>query len=150
MFYLSALIVFLLDQGIKFAVSTRMLPNHSIPVIKNVLHLTYVQNRGAAFGLFYGKQWFLISVGIVLIATICYYYFSSARSAWMKLALGVLVGGSLGNMFDRIARHYVVDFIDFRVFPVFNLADTMINVGVFLIILNLLFSREEEHASRPV
>ena len=151
MFYLSALIVFFLDQAVKLAVVSKMFPNQSVPLIKDVLHLTYVRNTGAAFGLFYGKQFLLIPVGIVLMAVIFgYYYFSSARRDWSRIPLGLLIGGSLGNTFDRIFRHFVVDYIDFRVFPVFNLADAMINLGVFLILVKFIFMKEnDKNASHP-
>ncbi|MFA4967343.1 MAG: signal peptidase II [Candidatus Margulisiibacteriota bacterium] len=146
MFYLTSIIVFFLDQLIKRMVAVTMAPNQTIPLIKNVLHLTYVQNQGAAFGMFWGLRALLVLVGIIIIAFIIYFYHRAERSLWMSLALGCLVGGSLGNLVDRIFRHYVVDFIDFRFWPVFNLADIMINTGVFLVIILLLFNKEGGNA----
>jgi len=140
MFYLSAVIVFILDQITKQVVAITMRPAQTIGLV------TYVQNRGAAFGIFYGKLWFLIPAGIILIILMIYYYFRSQKSYWMQIPLGLIIGGSLGNIFDRIFRRYVVDFIDFRIWPVFNLADTAINIGVFLIIMRLLFRKEKENA----
>lgn len=147
MLYLTAAVVLLLDQLTKYLVLSRMGPNQTIPLIKNILHLTYVQNQGAAFGLFWGWRSLLVFIGIIIIALVIYYYHKSQRSLWMSLALGCLVGGSIGNIIDRVFRHYVVDFIDFRFWPVFNLADTMINVGIFLVIILLLFDKEGKNAS---
>jgi signal peptidase II len=152
MFYLAALIIFILDQTTKQIIAITMRPSQTIPLIKNILHLTYVQNRGAAFGLFYGKLWFLITTGIILTILMIYYYFRSQKSYWMQIPLGFIVGGSLGNISDRIFRRYVVDFIDFRIpygpygWPVFNFADTIINIGVFLIVIRLMFYKEKEDA----
>jgi signal peptidase II len=140
MFYLAALIIFILDQITKYIIAITMRPGQTIPILKNILHLTYVQNRGAAFGLFYGKLWFLIPAGMILVILMLYYYFRSQKSYWMQIPLGLIIGGSLGNISDRIFRQYVVDFIDFRFWPVFNLADTMINIGVFLIVIRLITS----------
>ena len=147
MFYFISLIIFILDEATKQVIAVTMKPSQTIPLLKNILHLTYVQNRGAAFGLFYGKHWILIPAGIALITVLFYYYFRYRESNWIRMPLGLIIGGSLGNIFDRIFRHYVVDFIDFRFWPVFNLADIMINIGVFLIVLRLMLSKEKENAS---
>jgi len=143
MFYISAATVFIFDQIIKYIVIKTMAPSQSIPLIKNLLHLTYVQNKGAAFGLFWGWQSVLILIGIALISFMVYYYFRSAKSFWLSISLGFIVGGSAGNLIDRILRHYVIDFIDLRFWPVFNLADTMINIGIYIIVIMLLLFDKE-------
>ncbi len=150
MFYLAAFLTLIFDQFTKYLIAIKMFPGQSIPIIKNVLHLTYVQNKGAAFGLLYGKQEFLIIVGAILILLLFYFYFKLEMGGWIQLPLGFIIGGSFGNIIDRIFRHYVVDFIDFRFWPVFNIADTMINVGVFLTILYLIFNKEKKHASNSI
>ena len=153
MFYITSMIVFFLDQLIKYIVTIAMTPNQTVPLIKNILHLTYVQNQGAAFGLFWGWRSILILIGIALVAFMIYFYSRSEKSFWLSISLGSIVGGSLGNLFDRIFRHYVVDIIDLRFpygpygWPVFNLADTMINAGIFLLIVMLLFNKEGKNAS---
>ncbi len=149
MFYLTAIMVFITDQLTKFLVVRFFTPNQSIPLIGNFIHLTYVQNQGAAFGILYGKQSFLVYTGIALIVLIMYFYYKTSSSPIMKTALGLVIGGSLGNIFDRIVRHYVVDFIDFRVWPVFNIADMMIDIGVALLIYLLIFKSEGKDASDP-
>ena len=143
MFYLTAIVIFFLDQLTKQIIAINMKAGQTIGL------LTYVQNRGAAFGLFYGKLWFLIPVSILLVILMMYYYYREQKSEWLKIPLGLIIGGSLGNIFDRIFRGYVVDFIDFKFWPVFNLADTMINIGVFLIILKMIFHKEKKDVSRP-
>lgn len=118
-----------------------MVPWETIPVIRDIFHFTYVQNRGAAFSMWQG-QWIIligfplaaISAGFVLI------YFK--RNKWDKLMLtsiACICGGGLGNLIDRIMLGYVVDMFDFRVFPVFNIADIFICVGCGLMILDVLF-----------
>lgn len=142
-FTLIAFAVFISDQIIKRVVAGAMAPNQSIPLIKNILHLTYVQNRGAAFGIFWGKTWFLLFVGAVVIAAIIYFHERIKFNDMLQVPLALLLGGSLGNLSDRFIFHYVVDYIDFRVWPVFNLADIFINMGVFLIIITLFIERKE-------
>ena len=143
-FWITSLVVFVLDQIIKYFIARTMLPGQSIPLIKNILHLTYVQNRGAAFGLFYGQQAFLLIVNLIVMGIILYFHRSLRKQSLLQIPLGFILGGSLGNVFDRIFRHYVVDLIDIRVWPVFNLADSMINIGVFLIIIKLIFFNSKE------
>ncbi|HTY13783.1 MAG TPA: signal peptidase II [Candidatus Omnitrophota bacterium] len=150
MFFVTAALVLLLDQFTKFLTARLLIPGQSVPLVNGILNLTYVQNRGAAFGLFSGSRAFLIYAGIALIVLVLYLYFKTATTLPMKLGLGMVIGGSLGNIIDRILRHYVVDFIDFRVWPVFNVADTMLNIGVVLLIYILVFKPEKKNASDPV
>ena len=147
MFYLSAIIIMILDQLIKYFISAHFLPGQSVPIIGNVLHLTYVQNRGAAFGILSGFETFLLIIGIVAVAIIFYFHSSFKARDFVQLPLGLILGGSFGNIIDRFLRHYVVDYIDFRVWPVFNLADVMINVGVALLMWYWFFSGEDKNAS---
>ncbi|KAF0133865.1 MAG: lipoprotein signal peptidase [Candidatus Saganbacteria bacterium] len=143
MFYLSAALIFILDQLTKYVIVKNFLPNQSMPIIRNILHLTYVQNRGAAFGIFNSQRSFLLVVGVLLIGVLFYFHLRVKRINFAQVPLGLVLGGAAGNILDRLVRHYVVDFIDFRVWPVFNIADIMINVGVFLIILMMFFKKED-------
>jgi len=149
MFYLASALVFLLDQLSKLWVAIAYQPGQSLPLIRKILHLTYVQNRGASFGLFQGQRGFLLLVGLAVIGLVFYFHLKIKSRGFLQIPLGLIWGGSLGNLCDRLLRHYVVDFIDFRFWPVFNLADTMINIGVFLIILNMVFIKEGKNASDP-
>ena len=112
--FLSICIV-VLDQVVKFLVAHEMFPGMSIPVIQDVFHITFVLNPGAAFGILAHQRSFFI-VGTAL-----------------------LLGGALGNLIDRVRFGHVIDFFDFRIWPVFNIADIAIVVGVAAIIYAILF-----------
>ena len=146
-FFLIVFFVLIFDQGLKFLVKTLMNPGQSIPLIKNVLHLTFVQNKGAAFGLFYGKGWLLLIIGAIVIATIIYFHFKLSSKSFYQMPLALILGGSLGNFLDRLFLGHVVDYIDFRIWPVFNLADIMINLGVALLIFKMVFLKEQKDVS---
>ncbi|MBI5699389.1 signal peptidase II [Candidatus Saganbacteria bacterium] len=136
LFWAGALAVFALDQITKYLVHLRLTPNQSWWLF------TYVQNRGAAFGLFQGKRFFFVVAGALVIALIFYFHSKFKSSDLLQLPLGLMLGGSAGNLIDRLARRYVVDFIDFRFWPVFNVADTGLNIGVGLLILIFLLKKE--------
>ena len=136
LFWAGALLVLALDQVTKFLVHLTMSPNRSFGLI------TYVQNRGAAFGLFQGTQVFLVIAGLLVILLVYYFHLKFKSGDLLQIPLGMILGGSLGNLLDRVFRHYVVDFIDFRFWPVFNIADTCLNIGVGWLILILLFKKE--------
>lgn len=142
LFFLIASSIFILDQMIKVIVKNSMCVNQSIPLVDNILHLTFVQNKGAAFGILSNMGWFLIIVGVLVICGIIYFHEKIKYNDSFQIPLAFLLGGSLGNMYDRISRSYIIDYIDFRVWPVFNLADIMINVGVFLIIVRLFMEKK--------
>ncbi|MBU0687310.1 MAG: signal peptidase II [Candidatus Margulisbacteria bacterium] len=147
-FYFSALLIFLLDQIAKRLVVWQMFPNQSIPLIKNILHLTYVQNTGAAFGILKGSNVFLLGAGIVVLAVVFFFHLKlSPADQLYQIVLGFIFGGSIGNLLDRLTRGFVVDFIDFRFWPVFNFADTFINIGIFILILMLLFRKDKKNVS---
>ena len=140
-YYLIAAAVIVFDRVVKKLVVSNMVPWETIPVIEDIFHFTYVQNRGAAFSMWQG-QWIIligfplaaIAVGLILIHL--------KRNKWDKLMLTSVAmncGGGLGNLIDRIMLGYVVDLFDFRVFPVFNIADIFICVGCGLMILDVLF-----------
>jgi len=146
LFYVLALVVLVIDQVIKYFIHSSMYLGQSIPLLNGFVQLTYVRNTGAAFSLFLGFSPYLIVVGIAAVAAIIYFHFRSAKKDYyLQTALAFILGGSLGNLLDRILRSYVVDYIDFKFFPVFNLADIMINIGVLLIIIRLI--KEEQDVS---
>lgn len=120
-----------------------------ILVWENVFHLTYIQNRGAAFGMLQGKQWLLIPVTIlVLIGMIVYFKKvpSTKAGTWAKVSLVLIISGAIGNLIDRILLSYVRDFLYFRLidFPVFNIADTFVVIGVGILLLVILFGDIEK------
>ena len=137
-----SIILLLLDQISKVLVIRLMNVNHSIELIKNFFYLTYTHNTGAAFSILTGKRIFLILIAIVILIVIFNYLRKNKVEVKLdKLAFSLVIGGSLGNLIDRIVRGYVVDFLDVKIFgynfPVFNLADTFIVVGVFLLLISL-------------
>ena len=133
-----------LDQITKFIVRTSFALYESHPLIKNVFHLTYIQNTGIAWGMFKnGRTIFLILTILVLLICACFYEKipESKRFTPIRVCLVVLVSGAIGNMIDRISLHYVVDFFDFRLihFPVFNVADIYVVVSMIVLILLCAF-----------
>jgi signal peptidase II len=125
------------DQFSKFFVASWLGENGSYTVINNFLYLRYVANPGAAFGMLPYRTAFLVSVTLLVMAVIIYYYRTLPPGfAMMRFAMALQLGGALGNLIDRVRTSYVIDFIDFQVFPpVFNLADTAIVCGVILFLV---------------
>jgi signal peptidase II len=121
-----------------------------IPALAEVFQLTYTRNTGAAFGLFQGGSNFFLVFAVLASGVILYFYRQLRGDQWaVRLALGLQLGGALGNAIDRVTRGYVVDFLHVFYeplgfnYPVFNLADSAIVVGVLLL---LLFLREDKKA----
>ncbi|MGB3933972.1 MAG: signal peptidase II [bacterium] len=142
--YLIGLLVLFFDQLTKFWVQNSMLPRDSIPLIPGVFHLTYVQNTGAAFGFLRGKTLFFIVVAVLVLGFIIFLAPRLSREKpLLGLVFGLLLGGALGNLIDRIRFGYVIDFLDFRVWPVFNIADMGIVVGVCFLIWEIWFRTPE-------
>lgn len=115
-------------------------------VIKDFFYLTYLENRGAAFGILQNFRWFFIIITIIALA-IMIGYFIKSDNIFLRLALSILIAGAIGNFIDRLFRGYVVDFLDFYLFgydfPVFNVADICVNVGVFLLVIYIIFIYKE-------
>jgi len=136
-------IILLIDQATKCLVGMGLPPYRSVPIIKGILHLTYIRNTGAAFGLFAGQRIPLIIIGIIVSAIVVYFHFrASPKNYFIQGPLALILGGSLGNLADRIFRSYVVDFIDFRFWPAFNIADVTVNLGIVLLIVRLVMRKE--------
>lgn len=130
-----------LDQLFKFLAITFLAHKDTLPLIQNVLHLTYLENDGAAFGLFSGKQWILILVTVILVAAALYLLIArKIRAPFLMYSVALIVAGGLGNLIDRVFRGYVVDYIDVRLigFAVFNLADCCVVIGTILALIYLL------------
>jgi signal peptidase II len=133
-FFLAVFLVLAADQGSKYLVRLLLGPEQSLPLIPKVLHLTYVHNPGAAFGLFAYQKSFFITINMAVVVIIQFGYGRLARAEKrMRFGLVLQLGGALGNLLDRLRFGYVVDFIDLRVWPVFNLADIAIVTGVALL-----------------
>lgn len=135
-------IIFLIDQISKVLIIKSFRVRASLPIIKDFFYLTYTHNTGAAFSILTGRRLFLIITTFIVIMFIIYYLMKNKITSKLELvSFSLIIGGSLGNLFDRIIRGYVVDFLDFRIFsynfPIFNLADTFIVIGVLLLIINM-------------
>lgn len=148
--FLSAISIFLillLDRVSKADISSRLSPGESIPIIKDVLHLTFVKNTGAAFGLFKDSTYFFIAVSVVAVVMIGAILLSAIRhdkffeNFLINFGLILIMSGALGNLIDRVSFLYVIDFIDVRIWPVFNLADSAITIGTALLIISFTKSR---------
>lgn len=133
-FYLISLAVIVLDQILKFLLMKNIAFNQSIPVIKNVFHITLMQNYGAGFGILQGFGSLFIWVALVVLGLILFYWDKIKTNA-ERICMALIVGGLIGNLIDRIIFGYVIDFIDFRIWPVFNIADSAMTIGV----IGLLF-----------
>ena len=145
MFYFIAIIWLVLDQASKYYVMNHFALGESIPVIQNVFHLTYIINRGAAFGMLTNQRSFFLAVAFVLIIVYGFYR-KRVNNGPVSLRVGtaLLIAGAIGNGIDRYVLHGVVDFFDFRIWPIFNIADIGICVGVVCVIYYLLTSEHEE------
>lgn len=140
---LLAIVVAAVDQGIKDYVQSQMTLGMSLPVIDGVFHVTYILNPGAAFGLLAHRTALFVVVAFVMFAALAYFYRRIAAGHWLlRLGTGLLAGGAAGNVIDRVTTGYVVDFLDFRIWPVFNSADIAIVTGVGCLIYTLLFLPE--------
>ena len=133
------LAVVILDQFSKYIVVENMALGESIPIIEEVFHLTYILNPGAAFGMFAHNRLFFIAIAVIVIGIIIWARREILASPWeVKAGCGLFLGGAIGNLIDRTRQGLVIDFFDFRIWPVFNIADIAICIGVGLIIWNLL------------
>lgn len=137
----------ILDQLVKIYVVSNMRIGESIPVIEDIFHLTYVLNPGAAFGILENQRWFFITICVAILLGVAIFYKSIRREcAMFRYGLGLLLGGAVGNLIDRIQNGLVVDFLDFRIWPVFNIADIAICVGAVMLVVSLLNeSWQDEH-----
>jgi signal peptidase II len=150
MFYLVTLIVLAVDQITKVQISSSMRMHESRSVLGEFFQLTYVHNDGAAFGLDLGGRWAFIIVTVLVSAFIVLYYARSERTPMARWALAMILGGALGNLADRIRLGEVIDFLHVSVagfsWPIFNVADIGVSVGVGLLALHLFRKEHPEDA----
>ncbi len=133
-FLATIVLVLALDQISKALVRFYLLPGESFPDT-GWFRLTHVLNSGASFGLFQGKNVALAITGLIgVLAIILYYRYMSVQSIWLRIALGLQLGGAIGNLTDRARLGYVTDFFDVGAWPVFNVADSSLVTGILLAI----------------
>lgn len=134
--YILAILTIILDQVSKWYVQTHFRIGESIPVIPDIFHWTYIVNHGAAFGILMHQRWiFLLIVALLVMMLYLGRHRLVKAPLYARIGTGTLLGGALGNGWDRLYLGGVVDFFDFRIWPIFNVADIAICVGVPLLIL---------------
>lgn len=147
MYIILAVFIVVIDQATKYLAIIRLKDKQPISIINNFLQLKYVENRGAAFGILQNKQIPLIIFTFLILIGIIYYLYKNRKLTKIsKISLWGIIGGSIGNLIDRIRLNFVVDFIDVNFwgyydFPVFNLADSFL--VVFTILLSILVFTEK-------
>lgn len=138
---LISLISFWIDQIIKYIVYKKII---NLTLIPNFLSLVYVENKGIAFSMLSGNRFLIIGVSLLIIILLVYelyksYIINNSKNTLVTICYGILFGGIFGNLFDRLFKGYVIDYISIKVFgylfPVFNLADILITIGVGLMVI---------------
>ena len=150
--YIYSLILFIIDFIVKRLITHFIKLNTSIKIIKNFFYLTYVRNTGAAFSLFSNQKILLLLITVIVLFYINNYLTKNKLKNYEEIAFSLITGGILGNLFDRIVYSYVIDYFDFRLFSynfaIFNLADSFIVIGVFiLIIFSFIYERKSKNGN---
>ncbi len=146
-FFVGVILLLAVDQLSKWVVLHTLTGVESFPLINGVFHLTYCENRGAAFGILQNQVWVFVAITIAVLTAVIYYMLRvRPKNKWLNISLMLLVGGALGNFIDRIYRGYVVDFFDFCLinFPIFNVADCFVVVGAVTLAVYLIFSEYQK------
>lgn len=140
--YIIALIIYIIDQISKSIISTYLKLNQSIIIIKDFFYLRYINNTGASWGILSNSRILLIILSLLAIIIIIRYMYSFKKTKMNIIGFGFVLGGILGNLSDRILYGYVKDFLDFIIFnydfPVFNIADIFIVLGVLILIISII------------
>lgn len=149
MFFFLITVGICLDQALKYLVRSRLAEYQSLPVIENIFHITFIWNDGAAFSILKGQRWFFVAVALPIVAAALGYalyhlYRGKKLPLLRKIALAFLIAGGVGNLIDRLRFGAVVDYLDFRVFPVFNLADSLIVASALLLAYDLFRDEKQQ------
>ena len=149
----AAVLLYLLDQLTKIIIVSSMKLYESIPVIDGFFNIVSVRNRGAAWGIFHGKQWFLLLIAFLALLAVVFFFRKLTDHFKERIfALFLLCSGILGNCTDRLFRNEVVDFLDFHLgdyhWPAFNVADICICVGVGIFVISSLLRPEPEEEKK--
>ena len=130
-----SLLIVVFDQLTKYFVSRYMALSQSVSLIDGILHLTYIQNTGAGFGMLKGWNIVLIFVSLIVIGLMLYYFDRIVKGKAINIPVALVLGGAIGNLVDRVLLGHVIDFIDFRIWPAFNIADSCITIGSMWLIV---------------
>jgi len=141
------LAILFLDQLTKFVIIKELSLYQSVAVIKDFFYLTLIHNRGAAFGIFQNQFYLFILSALVAIGIISFSLKNNKTKKFSlyNFSLALILSGALGNLIDRIRFGYVIDFFDFKVWPVFNVADSAITVGAIFLAWHILFSKKKKY-----
>jgi signal peptidase II len=144
--FITAIIIFILDRITKFIILSKHILYY--PIVKDYLSITSVANTGAAFSILENQQLFLVIISSLAIIFFIYYFSKKNTGLILQLAWGCLLGGALGNLFDRISYKCVVDFINLEClsFPIFNVADVAISFGAIFLFYHYLFLEGKKNA----
>jgi len=150
-FFIISIIIFSIDRVLKLLIFRSFTQGSSFPVLKNILHITPVYNSGIAFGLFKDfNTSILVAISLFTALFIIYIIFvKKPRSRLLVSALSLIMAGAAGNLIDRITYGYVLDFIDLRVWPVFNIADSAITIGAIMILIYIFNTRPNIERQKP-
>ena len=141
-YLLIGIAIFVADLLTKLLAKTHLQKIGTIPLIENVFHLTYVENRGAAFGMLQGQRTFFVLIALVfVVAALWFVVRYKKKTPFLNLGVTFMTAGALGNAFDRISQGFVVDFFDFTLidFPVFNIADIFVCIGAGILAIFFVF-----------
>ncbi len=150
--FLVLFFVLVLDQATKYLAQVFLSSSVSFPIIRGIFHLTLVHNSGAAFGLLKGGTFLFIIISIICVIAIVLLlknnalfskiFALDAQDKLVRFSLGLILGGAFGNLIDRLRFSYVVDFLDFRIWPVFNVADSAITIGGIVLFFRILINKK--------
>lgn len=151
-YYLIALAIIIIDQWTKWLVVTKMDIGQSITVIENFLYLTSHRNQGAAWGILQGQMWFFYIITVIVIGVVIYYIQQYGKESRLAgVALSLILAGAIGNFIDRLFRKEVVDFADTYIFsydfPIFNVADSSLVIGVILVMIATFIDERKKKGS---
>ncbi|RJO65633.1 MAG: signal peptidase II [Candidatus Omnitrophota bacterium] len=144
---LSTILIIILDQATKFLAIKSLSLHQSVVLIPGIFHITLVLNRGAAFGILKNQTLLFISSAVLAVTLIMLDFFRKRASNYLyDISLSLIAAGAIGNLIDRLFRGHVVDFLDFRVWPVFNIADTSVTIGAILLGYVVLLQQKDTPA----
>lgn len=146
MIYIFIIIVgLILDRLTKIYAINNFIEN---PIEGPIINLTYLENRGAAFGILQDKRIFFLLITVAIVLYLFYHFYTTYKTnpKILNVALAMIISGALGNFYDRLVNSYVVDFIEFSFvnFPVFNIADIFVTLGCALMIIYIVFIHEDK------
>lgn len=149
---LLVILIVILDQVTKYVAKTYLIGN-TVTIIKNLLYFTYVENKGAAFGIFQNARTFFIIITLIVLVGILYFIkkYETKLDKLEKISISMIFSGAIGNFIDRLLSGYVVDFIGIVLpfnykFPIFNIADIAVTFGALILIIKVLFFDNKEES----